>query len=380
MKRRFHIRLFLTLGLSLGQTLGLGADVHRVFGPTPAWALSQQAFSERVFARALISGDVHGSETWLALNNQSPQLALELTPALRLRPVSIVLTRTPMQKQTEMLTQLLKWGASLNYQEADLSFKTPLHLALENDVETQASELVRFILTHHGHGALAVADKNQETPLDLARKRYPALAQSLEKFQSIQLSPMDLLYPPTAWARGEKALKRFEQEQALFDALSESDPGKLQAALLAGASATARSLEQKWETPLHMAIALPDSPKRSALIQLLLNQTVAREAEDWQGNRPLHQAAITGQVKLMVALQQMGVDLDSRNQTGQTPLALAALAGQIDSVVWLINAGAQKKLADSSGETPLQKTQKKLEQPELSPQERQALEAILKWL
>ncbi len=380
MKRRAHIRLFLTLGLTLGQTLGLGVNVNRDFGPTPAWALSQQAFSERVFARALISGDAHASETWLALNNQSPQLALELTPALRLRPVSIVLTRTPMQKQTEMLTHLLKWGASLNYQEADLSFKTPLHLALEIDVETQVSELVRFILTHHGQGALAVADNNQETPLDLARKRYPALAQSLEKFQSIQLSPMELLYPPTAWARGEKALKRFEQEQVLFEALSETDPAKLQGALLAGASATARSLEQKWETPLHIAIALKESPQKSALIQLLMNQAVAREAEDWQGNRPLHQAALKGQVKLMLALQQVGVDLNSRNHAGQTPLALAALAGQIESVVWLINVGAQKQLADSSGSTPLQIIQKKLEQPELSPQERQALEVILKWL
>ncbi len=372
------VRVFFATGL--GICLGMGVIPCFPNAQAPAQAISQTTFSERVFARALIAGDAHASETWLALNQQSPQLTLELTPTLRLRPVSIVLTRTPWQRQTEMLAHLLKWGASLNYQEADLQFKTPLHLALEIEVETQASELVRFLLSNHGQGALVVADKNQETPIDLARKRYPALAQSLEKFQSIQLSPMDLLHPPTAWARGEKALKRFEQEQALFEALSETHPGKLQGALQAGASVTARSLEQKWETPLHIAIALSESPQRTALIQLLLNQEVAREAEDWQGNRPLHQAALKGQVALMETLQKLGVDLNSRNQTGKTPLVLAALAGQIESVDWLIKAGAQKQLADSSGETPFQIIQKKLEQPELSPQERQALEAILKRL
>jgi ankyrin repeat protein len=364
----------------LGLCLGMGNFPLLKNGLAPALAISQTAFSERVFARALISGDAHASETWLALNNQSPQLALELAPALRLHPVSIVLTRTPWNKQTEMLEHLLKWGASLSYQEPDLQFKTPLHLALEIEVETQASELVRFILSHHGQGSLVITDKNQETPLDLARKRYPALAQSLEKFQSFQLSPMDLLHPPTAWARGEKALKHFEQEQILFDAVAETHPGKLQGALLAGASATARSLEQKWETPLHSAIALPESLQRSALIQLLLNQESAREAEDWQGNRPLHLAASKGQIKLMEALRAVRVDLNCRNQSGQTPLALAASAGQIESVVWLVKAGAQKELADSLGQSPSQIIQKKLEQPELSPQERQALEAILKWL
>jgi len=366
--------------LLLSTGLGMGFLPLSPWAPTPAQALSQKAFSERVFARALMAGDAHASETWLALQGQSPQLTIQLTPSLRLHPISVVLTRTPWNRQTDMLSQLLKWGAQLNYQEPDLQFKTPLHLALEIDVETQASDLVHFILSHHGQGALIVADKNQETPLDLARKRYPALGQSLEKFKAVQLSPMDLLHPPTAWARGEKALLRFEQEQALFEALAETNPGKLQSALQAGASATARSLEQKWETPLHSALALPDSPQRRALIQLLLNQEAAREAEDWQGNRPLHRAAVSGQIKDLEALFALGVDLNSRNIDGQTPLASAALAGQSESVAWLVKAGAQKTLADNAGETPAEKIKKKLEQPELSAQARNDLEAILKWL
>ncbi|MGE3725581.1 MAG: ankyrin repeat domain-containing protein [Candidatus Sericytochromatia bacterium] len=374
MKNIAKMLLLLTAGLGIGTLPGYPG------APAPAQALSQKAFSERVFARALMAGDAHACETWLALQGQSPQLTIQLTPSLRLHPISVVLTRTAWNRQTDMLSHLLKWGAQLNYQEPDLQFKTPLHLALEIEVETQASELVHFILSHHGQGALAVADKNQETPLDLAHKRYPALGQSLEKFKAVQLSPMELLHPPTAWARGEKALLRFEQEQALFEALAETNPGKLQSALQAGALATARSLEQKWETPLHQALALPDSAKRRALIQLLLNQEAAREAEDWQGNRPLHRAAVSGQIKDLEALHTLGVDLNSRNIDGQTPLALAALAGQSESVTWLVKAGAQKTLADNAGETPAEKITKKLAQPELSAQARNDLEAILKWL
>lgn len=369
-------RYLLALGLGLGTLSGLGWPTN----PAPAWALSQQAFSERVFARALSAGDLHASETWLALQKQSPQLAVQLAPDLRLRPVSIVLTRTPWSRQTDMLENLLKWGAQLNYQEADLDFKSPLHLAVEIESEPQASELVHFILTHHGQGALVATDKNQETPIDLARKHFPALAQSLEKFKALELSPMDVLHPPTAWARGEKALKQFEQEQSLFEALAESNPAKVQGALLAGASVTARSLDQHWKSPLHSAITQPDSPQRTAVIQLLLNQEASREAEDWQGNRPLHSAAVTGQIALLQALQNAGADLNSRNHSGETALALAALAGQTEAVAWLLKAGAQKQLADSQGETPAQKLEKKLARPELSSQERNALEGILKWL
>lgn len=344
--------------------------------PFPVEANSQSAFSERVFARALIAGDVSASETWLAQTGQPPQLTLEIQASLRLRPISIVLTRTPHHRQREMLENLMKWGGQLNYQEADLDFKTPLHLALEVDSETQASELVYFILSHRGHGALAVTDQQAQTPLDLARKRYPALAQSLEKFKAVQLSPLELLYPPTAWAKGEKALKRFEHDQQLFEAVDELNPEKLQQAILAGASVASRSLDKDWDTPLHRVMNLPESPQRQTLIQILLNQTPAREAEDWEGNRPLHRASHLGQIALIEKLLKAGVQLNSRNQYGQTPLALAVLAGHRESVMRLLQAGASKNLSDNQGLSPVQALDKKLESSDLSPELRKSLESL----
>jgi hypothetical protein len=359
----------LALKTSLGLCLALNSLLLPIAPMIPiavVGAATQTEFSEKVFVRALIAGDSYAIETWMALHQQSPQLTISLSPELRLHPISIVLNYTNYSLQLESLLLLLKLGAHFGYQEPDLGFKTPLHMALDCENENQASELIRFILSNRGQGALAISDQMGHTPLEYARLRYPNLATSLEKFKTQELSPMNLVYEPTAWARGEKALKNFEKEQSFFDALADFDAERINRLMQAGVSPAIHSLDRHWQTPLHKAIGLPQSPEQKALMTVLLSSEVAREAKDWEGNRPLHQAAALGKVEIMQLLKKSGASLQARNNAGQTPLAVAAQNAQVEAVKWLLEMGANPKFADNQGLTPSQKIQNLLQNPDLA--------------
>jgi ankyrin repeat protein len=327
-------------------------------------SVAQRISPERVLARALIAGDVLAVETWLAETRQTLQRPLELTSHLSLRPISLVLLSTPPDRQEALLTLLLKLGAHFNYQEPDLALKNPLHLALSASSEVQASRLIRLILSYRGRGLIALADATGQTPLAVARERYPALAQSLETFRAIELSPLSLDYQPTAWARGVRQLALFEAEEALFRAVEHLDLDTLKALLTAGVSPHARSLSQDWETPLHQLVRDP-RPARMPLLLTLAALALAREAPDFAGSRPLHLAARQGDLTAMEALS--GAELEARDHEGKTPLMQAALAGQARAVDWLKQRGALCARRDFAGQTPLQALQALLARSDLEP-------------
>lgn len=67
----------------------------------------------------------------------------------------------------------------------------------------------------------------------------------------------------------------------------------------------------------------------------------------------LHRAARTGDLKLLRARLQQGVNPDARNSSGHTALLEAAAAGELRAIGLLVDAGASVNAATPDGETPL---------------------------
>jgi ankyrin repeat protein len=67
----------------------------------------------------------------------------------------------------------------------------------------------------------------------------------------------------------------------------------------------------------------------------------------------LHNAARTGNLKLLRARLQQGVNPDARNPSGRTALLEAAAAGHIETMRALLTAGASVNAAAPDGQTPL---------------------------
>lgn len=331
----------------------------------PAGAISPQEREEQVLARALVKGETLAAETWLAQTRQSAQQSLYLNPRLSLRPLSIVLTHTPWERQEETLLLLLKLGAHFNYQEPDLDMKTPLHLALDSPTENQASALIRIILLHHGRSNLILRDRQGRTPAQYARETFPALSEILENFRTIQFSPLDLGYQATAWVRGERILIQLRQEQALFEAIEKLNVEQLQTLLQQGTSPTARSLERQWETPLHRLLRHPEQSQAQPLLEILCRLEAAREAPDGAGNRPIHLAAALGHLPALQILAKTGASLEARNLQGETAVMRAVISGQSEALRWLNAQGAQLNRPDTQGLTPLELLQSLLARPNL---------------
>ena len=98
-------------------------------------------------------------------------------------------------------------------------------------------------------------------------------------------------------------------------------------------------------------LLLPEASFAQAVLQrcpqLLLRQ------RDWQGNTPLHVAALAGRIDLLhVFLSHCPIDV--LNAQHSTPLHQAALSANRAAVQFLISQGADCSIADGSGRTALQ--------------------------
>jgi ankyrin repeat protein len=71
------------------------------------------------------------------------------------------------------------------------------------------------------------------------------------------------------------------------------------------------------------------------------------------GDRPLHIAAIRGDVKALCLLLETGVDLNAKGEGGMTPLHYAAGHNRAEALASLLTAGADTALKDDDDFTPL---------------------------
>ena len=100
-------------------------------------------------------------------------------------------------------------------------------------------------------------------------------------------------------------------------------------------------------TPLHEA-------KNERVLQLLLKGGGVRsiEAADSDGLRPLHLAAIEGNVEMIHVLINAGAKINPVTIDGETAVHLAAMNGNLNVVETLENAGAILGMRRKDGKTP----------------------------
>ncbi|GFT59936.1 hypothetical protein NPIL_499291 [Nephila pilipes] len=77
------------------------------------------------------------------------------------------------------------------------------------------------------------------------------------------------------------------------------------------------------------------------------------QAESYEGNTPLHIAAVFGHTKVIETLIKLGADVDFKNKEGNTPLHIAAIHGKLDVIEMLLEAGANINSDNHKRITPL---------------------------
>lgn len=91
------------------------------------------------------------------------------------------------------------------------------------------------------------------------------------------------------------------------------------------------------------------------IIRSLIVAGVPIDAQDAEGNTPLHEAVDgdwSNQTAVRVLLE-LGAEPDLTNKNGRTPLHLAAARGALDCAKLLLAAGANSRRRDSQGKTPV---------------------------
>lgn len=93
--------------------------------------------------------------------------------------------------------------------------------------------------------------------------------------------------------------------------------------------------------------------ERKEAVQKLLALGADANAQDNDGDAPLHGAAQSGNVEIMDLLLAKGGDPNLKNKQGGTPLMWAVVFGHEDAARRLIEAGANPLVKDSEGMTAL---------------------------
>lgn len=94
-------------------------------------------------------------------------------------------------------------------------------------------------------------------------------------------------------------------------------------------------------------------PLESVNMLLLAGADVESTLDRLRFNRPLHGAALAGQVEIIRKLRRSGAGLDARNSNGDTPLMLAAWKRQPRAVEALLGLGADPNLVNRQNNTAL---------------------------
>jgi len=329
----------------------------------PAQALDPS----RVLGRAIAMGHGPAVETFVAKYQPDLNLPVPLTPTLSLRPLSIALSRIQAQQQRQLLAhveqlgylpelepvmveRLLRLDAHPVYQEPDLDLHTPLHLVFGLPFEQQA-ELLRLLMTYQAWGNLSLTDRQGLTPAEFAADQHAELAKWLADYKPSGLSDFNIRYKPFAYAKGQRALERFEREEALLDAIAQGDLAEIEQLLLRFQAARQRPdyylLQPVGQPLLHQVATQGQTP----VLLLLLKYGADLQMPDFQRRQVLHLLAATAHTERISLLLQAGARVNAREASGETPLFYAIRAAQAQNIRVLLQAGADAQLPNHQGQT-----------------------------
>ncbi|XP_013411766.1 ankyrin repeat domain-containing protein 12, partial [Lingula anatina] len=108
--------------------------------------------------------------------------------------------------------------------------------------------------------------------------------------------------------------------------------------------------DSEGKNPLHYA-SLCKTPLAGRLVSCMLEEGVESGAKDRRCNTPIHCASRSGNVDVMLALIDGGMDVNVRGFAGATPLHVSAQTGNNDTATTLLEYGADVTLVDDKGLT-----------------------------
>ena len=89
------------------------------------------------------------------------------------------------------------------------------------------------------------------------------------------------------------------------------------------------------------------------ILKYLLERDVNVNNKGYQGNAPIHRAALVGKVEIIRLLFEHGANLNAKNDYLETPLSLAVSMGNVGAVRYLLDNGALVNECDNCGSGPL---------------------------
>lgn len=326
------------------------------------------AMPESVFARALVFGQSSAVETFIAETHPDLDATLSWSGGKMLRPITLVLSQlhsedryrlirakglsTPAD-ESDLVYLLLRFGASAVYQESQLNNQTPIHLLFDLPAPLQY-KLFPLFLRYQGEYNLALKNTQEQTPLLAAKAKDSPLREMLEKYKPTGMSDYQIRSAPFSLAKGVKIYEQLAKEQSLSDAVKNKQWSKVSHWLEAGVSPDTYHLYPNGEPLLH-DIAQQASSKGLLLwlkyeanfrilnlqrqnvlhalvkqspqgfnpderLKMLLDAGADINAQDLQGNTPLHQAQKENQHIWVHALIQLGANPSLQNHVGTRAL------------------------------------------------------------
>lgn len=327
-----------------------------------------QANPQAVFTRALLFGQSPAIETFIAEEHPDLDMPLDWEGGTQMRPLSLVLSQldsparyrlqrngklSPPADENELSYLLLRFGAQSVYQEPHLNQNTPVHLLLKLPAPMQ-QKVLPLVLRFHGEANLQVENAEGQTPAALAKNLESPLAPFLEKYKATGMSDYQIRSAPFAYAKGERIYQQLAREQNLVDAVQRQQWKQVDHWLEQGVSPDTYLLYPNGMPLLHWIARLPQDKG--------LERWIAHEANfqiiNLQRQQVLHvlvqhtPQGFDAHTRLQ-ALLDAGADLNAQDEQGNTPLHLAQKANQQIWVDLLVKAGANPGLRNHAGQKAL---------------------------
>lgn len=139
----------------------------------------------------------------------------------------------------------------------------------------------------------------------------------------------------------------------LYSAIKANDMIRVDNLLSSGEADVNAAIHHKNHTPLHVAATENQNLSHHGVIFLLLKHGANVNAQDDNGETPLHHVITKSNLKVVNLLISYNANVDVVDNFGQTPFFNAARSGKLEIAQLLVDRGADVNRADNDGRTPL---------------------------